>query len=289
VGRDDLRRLHRGEIAGLGLGELAAVLELDRFARRGSPERATVHFDAHASHCHPNVYIRHVEVLALVHGDGGGPSLFREVMAGRGDSVVEVRLHRGEQPGKPPSEYDALLVLGGTAHPYEEDTHAWLGPEVEYLEGALDQRVPTFGVCLGAELLARAAGGRVERAPEPEIGWFPVELTAAAEDDPLFSALPKHFPSFQWHEYSAGVPPGAVELARSGQGPQAYRLGHVVWGVQFHPEVRFEQLVGWIRSYGTRAPVPPERFVAEAKCHIEAWNEVGRKLFARFLDTAGEP
>lgn len=227
-----------------------------------------------------------MEVLALVHGDGGGPALFEEVMEGRGDSVVEVHLHSGERPQRPPGDYEAVFVLGGTAHPYEEEAHPWLVAEMEYLERVLDEGVPALGVCLGAQLFARAAGGRVERAAAPEIGWFPVELTDAAEDDPVFSALPESFASFQWHEYAAGVPPGAVELARNDQGPQAFRLGQAVWGVQFHPEVRFEQLVGWIRSYGSRAPVPPEPFVADAARHIAAWNEIGRTLCARFLDAA---
>lgn len=227
-----------------------------------------------------------MDVLALVHGDGGGPSLFEEVMRGRRDRIVEVHLHREEQLERPPGEYGAVLVLGGTAHPYEEQANPWLGHELEYLGRVLEEGVPALGVCLGAELFARAAGGRVERMPEPEIGWVPVELTEAASDDPVFFALPPRFPSFQWHEYAAGVPPGGVELARSETGAQAYRLGTTVWGVQFHPEVRFEQMVGWIRSYGPDAPVPPETFVADARRHISAWNEIGRELCTRFLDAA---
>lgn len=226
-----------------------------------------------------------MKILALVNGDGGGPSLFGEVMESRGDSVVEVQIHREERPERPPSEYDAVLVLGGTAHPYDDEAHPWLVPEVEYLERVLDVGVPALGVCLGAELFARAAGGRVERAPEPEIGWFPVEWTAAAETDPVFSGLPRRFPSFQWHEYTAGVPPGAVELARNDSGSQAYRLGKI-WAVQFHPEVRFDQLVGWIRSYGAEAPVPPEPFIADAEHHIAAWNDIGRTICIRFLEAA---
>jgi len=227
-----------------------------------------------------------VKILALVNGDGGGPSLFGEVMESRGDSVVEVQVHKEERPERPPSDYDAVLVLGGTAHPYEDEAHPWLVPEVEYLERVLDVGVPALGVCLGAELFARAAGGRVERAREPEIGWFPVELTAAAETDPVFSGLPRRFPSFQWHEYAAGVPPGAVELARNDSGSQAYRLGKALWGLQFHPEVRFAQLVGWIQSYGAEAPVPPEPFIADAEHHIAAWNDIGRTICIRFLEAA---
>jgi GMP synthase-like glutamine amidotransferase len=227
-----------------------------------------------------------VDVLGLVHGDGGGPSLFSEVFEGRGDRVVEVQVHRGELPESAPGRYGAVLVLGGTAHPYEEDAYPWLGPELGYLERVLDEGVPALGVCLGAELFARAAGGRVERTPEPEIGWFAVELTDAAAADPVFSGLPRRFRSFQWHEYAAGLPPGAVELARNDSGSQAYRLGNAVWGVQFHPEVRFGQLVSWIRSYAAEAPVPPEPFIADAERHIGAWNDIGRELCARFRDAA---
>jgi GMP synthase (glutamine-hydrolysing) len=227
-----------------------------------------------------------VDVLALVHGDGGGPSLFGDVIEARGDRVVKVHLHRGELPERQPREYGAVLVLGGTAHPYEDEAHPWLVPELAYLERVLDEGTPALGICLGAELFARAAGGRVERAAEPEIGWFPVELTDAARDDAVFSSLPRRFPSFQWHEYAAGVPPGAVELARNDAGSQAYRLGARVWGVQFHPEVRLTQLAAWIRSYGAEAPVPPEPFVSDAERHITAWNDIGRELCDRFLDAA---
>jgi GMP synthase (glutamine-hydrolysing) len=227
-----------------------------------------------------------VDVLALVHGAGGGPSLFGEVIEARGDRVVEVRVHRGELPERRPRGYGAVLVLGGTAHPYEEEAHPWLVPELAYLERVLDEDVPALGICLGAELFTRAAGGRVERAAEPEIGWFPVELTDAAAADAVFSGLPRRFPSFQWHEYAAGIPPGAIELARNDAGAQAYRLAASVWGVQFHPEVRLSQLVTWIRSYGAAAPVAPEPFIRDAERHIAAWNDIGRELCTRFLDAA---
>lgn len=195
-----------------------------------------------------------------------------------------MHLHRGERPERPPSEYEAVLVLGGTAHPYEEEAHSWLGPEVEYLERVLDEGVPALGVCLGAQLFARAAGGRVEPAREREIGWFPVELTDAAATDPVFAALPPRFTSFQWHEYAAGVPPGAIELARNEACSQAYRLGPA-WCVQFHPEVRLDQLIRWIRSYG-RPPVSPEPLVAASGRHIARWNELGQALCTRFLENA---
>ena len=130
-----------------------------------------------------------------------------------------------------------------------------------------------------------AGGGKVEPAPEPEVGWFAVELTEAASDDPVFSALPHRFDAFQWHEYAAGVPPGAVELARNRVCPQAFRTGEAAWGVQFHPEVGFEQLVRWINAYAD-PPVPPDRYIAAAREHIAEWNDIGRTICERFFAVA---
>lgn len=229
-----------------------------------------------------------MEIVALVHGDGGGPSLFRGVLERLGASVTDVRLHRGETPERAPRDYDAVMSFGGTMHPHEHEAHPWLGAEIAYLEEALAADVPTLGVCLGAQLLARAAGGEVVRAAQKEIGWIAVDLTEAAAEDPLFSELPRRFRSFQWHEYAAGVPPGAVELARNEVCPQAFRLGHGAWGVQFHPEVTLEQLVRWIRAYED-PPVPPERYIAAAQRHIREWNDIGRSLCERFFTAASPP
>jgi GMP synthase-like glutamine amidotransferase len=229
-----------------------------------------------------------VDVLALVHGGDGGLSLFAEVVEGLGGRIVEVRLDRGERPKRPPGGYDAIFAMGGTAHPHEEEAHPWLAFEADYLGQALESGVPTLGVCLGAELMASAAGGRVEPSPEPEIGWFPVELAPVAKDDPVFAALPERFTAFQWHEYSAGLPPGGVELASNGAGAQAFRLGEAAWGVQFHPEVRYDQLVRWIRVYGDDPPTPPEPYIEGAERHIGAWNEIGRALCSGFLAVTAE-
>jgi GMP synthase (glutamine-hydrolysing) len=225
-----------------------------------------------------------MEIVALVHADGGGPSLFRGILTSLGATVTDVRLHRGEQPKRPPQLYDAVMSFGGTMHPHEHEAHPWLGVEIEYLEKALDEHVPTLGVCLGAQLLAHAAGGEVLPLVEKEVGWRSVELTAAAGNDPLFSPLPSRFPSFQWPEYAADVPPGAVELARSEVCPQAFRLGNA-WGVQFHPEVSLDQLIRWIRAYED-PPVAPEPYIAAAREHIVEWNEIGRVLCEQFFAAA---
>ena len=166
-------------------------------------------------------------------------------------------------------------------HPDEEERHGWLRPELRYLEQQLDRGTPMLGVCLGSQLIARAAGARVFRSAEPEVGWFQVEVTEAGAADPVAESLPSRFDAFQWHHYTHELPDGAVELARSRVCLQAYRLGQA-WGVQFHPEVRAEQVESWL------AEDPDD--VADAAAlrtatreRIAGWNELGRSLCSAFL------
>jgi GMP synthase (glutamine-hydrolysing) len=144
-----------------------------------------------------------------------------------------------------------------------------------------------FGVCLGAQLLAKAAHAEIGPAREPEIGWLPVELTDAARDDPVFAVLPQRFDAFQWHYYTHGLPGGAVELARSEVCTQGFRLGDACWAVQFHPEVTAQQLEGWLHDPDD-PPVgrDPSELRAEIAAGIERWNELGIALCDAFLRAA---
>src|SRR5581483_9151050 len=101
----------------------------------------------------------------------------------------------------------------------------------------LDLGRPVLGVCLGAQLIAKACGAPVHPSSEPEIGWHPFDLKPAAAADPLLGSLPRRFLAFQWHHYTYGVPAGAEELATSSVCTQAFRLGDTAWGIQFHAEV----------------------------------------------------
>jgi GMP synthase (glutamine-hydrolysing) len=225
-----------------------------------------------------------MDVLSIVHGEGARSCLFAEVIRGHGHDLDEWSLAWGKPP-KPLDAYDAVIVFGGAMHADQDDHHPWLREENFFLQRLLDLRLPVLGVCLGAQLLAKAAHSWVGPASEPEIGWVDVSLTEAAAADPVLSQLPPKFEAFQWHYYTHGLPAGAEELARSRVCTQAFRLGDAAWGVQFHPEVTLAQVESWLADKDDPAP-DPERVRADTREKIGRWNELGSTLCLAFLETA---
>jgi GMP synthase-like glutamine amidotransferase len=227
-----------------------------------------------------------MDVLSVIHGDDARTELFGPVVENAGHRLDEWSFAWGTPPPRPLDSYDAVLVFGGAMHADQDEHHPWLGDETRWLQQLLDRRVPVLGVCLGVQLLARAAGARVGRLPgDPEIGWYDVELTEAGAADPVLGALPRSFEAMQWHHYTYDVPAGAVELARSAACTQAFRLGETVWGVQFHPEVTLAQVEGWTRDLDDPPP-DAEGLRRESRRKIGRWNELGRILCGAFLDAA---
>jgi GMP synthase-like glutamine amidotransferase len=182
-------------------------------------------------------------------------------------------------------------VFGGGMNLADQERLPWLSGEVELLRDALERRMPLLGICLGAQLLAAAAGGEVHRVSEPEIGWLDVERLPAGEHDPVAAALPERFTAFQWHSYASRLPAGAIELARSAVCAQAYVLDGHAWGVQFHPEVTPDVLDGWFDDYDSdpdavRLGFDPAAARAELPRRLGRWNEIGRDLFDAWVAAA---
>jgi GMP synthase-like glutamine amidotransferase len=193
----------------------------------------------------------------------------------------------------PPSvhDVDALMIFGGSMHVDQDDGHPWLAPEKQFIRDALDSGTPILGVCLGSQLLAEAAGAVPYRSPEPEIGWYDIEITEAGAADPVIGPLAPSVELFEWHHYVAPLPPGATCLARTPACLQAFRVeGKPAWGLQFHAEVTRENLFswldGWERSEAVHTAFDPEAIRAASEQRIEEQNEIGRRLAERFLAEA---
>jgi GMP synthase (glutamine-hydrolysing) len=224
-----------------------------------------------------------VNVLAVIHGEKVRAGVFGDVVAERGFELEEWSPAWNRPLPRPLDAYAGVLVFGGAMHADQDHHHAWLREENLFLQRLLDLHTPVLGICLGAQLLAKAAHAHVYPADEAEIGWYPVELTTDAADDPLIGRLPERFDAFQWHYYTYDVPAGAVELARGPACTQAFRLGEGAWGVQFHPEVTFDQVEDWLQD-DEPLPVAREEFVAQTRERIGAWNDLGRDLCHGFVD-----
>jgi len=227
-----------------------------------------------------------VRVLSIVHdpAETGGGGLFERVVVERGDRLDRWVVADGTAPPGEPADWDALMVFGGAMHPDQDAEHPWLGGEVAFIAGALEQRVPTIGVCLGAQLVSRAAGAWVGPAERPEVGWFTVSLDAA--DDPVVGVLPARVEAFQWHYYTFEPPAGAVELGASKRARQAYRLGDRTWAIQFHAEVERHMLDRWFVEGESELPRPLAEIRADTDRNLETWNRHGTTLCNAFLDEA---
>jgi GMP synthase (glutamine-hydrolysing) len=231
-----------------------------------------------------------MRVLAVIHHRNAAAGVFADPALAAGHELVEWLPH--EEPPPAPDGFGAAMVFGGEMNVDQEDAHPWLRSEKRLLRELLQRGTPLVGVCLGSQLVAEAAGGLVRRAATPEIGWHEIELTPEGAADPLLSALPERFESFQYHHYEWLLPPGAVTLARSELALQAFRLGErPVWGLQFHPEVTEADLGSWLDDWRNDAGavatgLDPEAIRAESAGKIGAWNDTGRALSERFLALA---
>jgi GMP synthase (glutamine-hydrolysing) len=184
-------------------------------------------------------------VLVVVNDASDQPGRVAEWLA-----EGELELHAVAGPELPTdlAGFAGLVVLGGSMGAWDDGPAPWLPHERDLLRAAVTDEVPTLGICLGAQLLAAAHGGRVEPSPDgPEIGAQLIAKRTAAATDPLFGPLPITPDVFQWHfDAITQLPPGAVQLASSPVAEhQAFRLGRLAWGVQFHIETTPEVLRQW--------------------------------------------
>jgi GMP synthase (glutamine-hydrolysing) len=146
-----------------------------------------------------------------------------------------------------------LVVLGGPMNVDEVEKHPFLRAEIGWIRDAVAARVPLLGICLGAQLLAKAMGARVFPNSVKEIGWYEIDLTTEAAGDWLFGDRGPTETVFQWHGDTFDPPPGAVLLARGNQcAQQAFRFGPAAYGLQFHVEMTPEMVADWLADLENR-------------------------------------
>jgi GMP synthase-like glutamine amidotransferase len=190
--------------------------------------------------------------LVVQHAATESPFAFEDALLAAGVAIDTRRVFAGDAIPAGAAGLDGVLVMGGSMSATSDDAFASRGSELGLLRDALRAGIPTMGVCLGAQLLAVAAGGTVySGAHGPEIGWFPIHLNPASRDDRLFAELPETLTVLQWHGETFDLPPGSHLLARGRPyANQAFRIGDLAWGLQFHLEVTAAAVDGFLRAFG---------------------------------------
>jgi GMP synthase-like glutamine amidotransferase len=194
-----------------------------------------------------------VTIALVVENDpSDGPGRLAGWLTGGGLELQVVRPHAGDPLPADLEGYGALVVLGGEQDAYPGPGGERAAPWFPQLDGllrkAVRHRVPTLGICLGAQLLAHALGGTVERsAAGPEIGARLVARRDVADQDPIFAAVPFAPDVLQWHrDEIVELPLNTTLLAASTHYPvQAFRIGPAAWGLQFHIECDLEMFAQW--------------------------------------------
>ncbi len=189
-------------------------------------------------------------------------------------------------------EVSGVVMFGGEMNVDQVREHPFLRVARDFTRRAVDARVPFLGICLGGQLLARALEHEVVKAPTREIGFEPLEATAAGVRDPLTAPFAPRGRVFHWHEDMVELPDGAELLATSATTPvQAYRVADTAWGFQFHFEIDRPEIDAWIEGFGPDAleaawGKSPSAIRAEADLYLAEHERAGAEVFRAFARVA---
>jgi GMP synthase-like glutamine amidotransferase len=231
--------------------------------------------------------------LVLQHLEAEGPYQVAEALRVKGIEVDTRLLVAGDSVPSDLGAFDALVVMGGTMSAASDDGFPTRRSEITLLEMALSLRMPLIGICLGAQLLAVAAGAKVYPGDKgSEVGWMPVQLTNEAGSDGLFSGVDSPLTVLQWHGDTFDLPEGSVLLAKSERYPnQGFRLGDCAWGLQFHLEVDEDAVRAFMGGFDGDActrGVSRELVEAETPGALSKLAPIRTLIFDRFAELVSE-
>lgn len=189
-------------------------------------------------------------ILIIKHIDIEGPGTLGDFLMAQGHAFRVIELGAGAELPADPKAFKAVVVLGGPMNVDEENIYPFLKPENEFIQKVLKAEVPFLGICLGSQLLAKAAGARVVKSPVKEIGWYQVQLTDEGRQDVLFNGFREDDPIYHWHGDMFQIPSNGLLLASAQGCPhQALKVGKNAYGLQFHVEVTDKSIKEWCDEY----------------------------------------
>ena len=199
--------------------------------------------------------------LVLQHVEPERPYGIGEALAGVGIDVDVRAMFQGDPLPGDLERVDAVVVMGGPMSAVSDEGFPTRAREIDLVAEGLARGLPILGVCLGAQLMAAAAGAPVYPGRRGvEIGWAPVTMLDAAQRDRLFAGVGPELEVLHWHGDTFELPQGATLLASSGKYTnQAFRLGQNAWGLQFHLEVDEDAVRAFFGELWRGGPSPGGR------------------------------
>lgn len=210
-------------------------------------------------------------------------------MKAQGEPFCVIELGAGEKLPADPQVFKAVVVLGGPMNVDEEDLFSFLKPENDFIQKVLKAEIPYLGICLGSQLLAKAAGARVIKSPVKEIGWYQIQLTDKGKEDPLFDGFRESDPIYHWHGDMFQIPSNGLLLASAQGCPhQALKVGKNAYGLQFHVEVTDKSIKEWCDEY-CETDLPGRSGHAKSMMedywkHRQAFDVQAQKLYQNFMN-----
>jgi len=230
------------------------------------------------------------KVLIIQQVPHEGPGRIGEVIEGGGIGLELIKAFEGQRIPESLDDDSALIVLGGPMGVCDDDRYPYLKDEISLIESALKAGAPVLGICLGSQLLARAAGARVYSGGVKEIGWYPLFINNEGRTERILEGLPSEIEVFQWHGDTFDVPVGGVNLASSELFPnQLIRVGERAYGLQFHLEVTAEMISEWLSVNAgeleeVKGQVDPGEIRAKTSTAMAELEGMGQSVFSRFFD-----
>ncbi|KAF0180563.1 MAG: hypothetical protein FD164_1780 [Nitrospirae bacterium] len=229
-----------------------------------------------------------MSVLVLKNISSEGPGTMAGYLAQRAIPYSVIDLYAGE-PVPVAEEFDMLVMLGGPMSVNDDNSYSYIRQEYELTRRFISQRKPVLGICLGAQIMAKALGAKVFRGPEKEIGWLDITLTTVALRDFRMLKLATHpqggdvwqrFKVFHWHGETFELPVGAVRLAASDMyANQAFRYGSHAYALQFHIEVDREMVYDWLTS----EPIDQTRLTSDTEQFYDVYQKRALAFYESFF------
>jgi len=230
-----------------------------------------------------------MSVLILKNTPNEGPGTIEDFLVSNNIDHRIVDLSSEDIPQ--PDDFDVLVILGGPMSVKDAEKYPYISREIELVREFNQKNRKIFGICLGAQIMAKAFGAKVYPGPEKEIGWYDIEMDYRNGIDRFMGRLARHpetgehfkrFKVFQWHGETFDIPKGGVRLAKSELYPnQAFRYGDLAYAFQFHIEVKEDIVYDWLKD----EPIDKGLLKRDTELFYKIYQQRALNFYRYFFDT----